>query len=68
MFYCLSDIVRQLFVGEIYGRFSVSQQADQLLTPVLVKRRQPAIVLFQRLAPLRHGLRRHQIGDRFCRS
>ena len=59
------DLRRQILIGKIDRRLEMRQKAQQARTPAAVERAKPPIELPQRLPPLRLGLGRDQIGDRF---
>ena len=58
------DVCRQVFLGKIDPRFGMGQNVDQICAPPFEPRRQPAIELGQRLAPLRIGPGIDQVGNR----
>ena len=58
------DLGRQVLVGKIDRRLEMRQQSQQTRAPAAVERAKIAVELAQRLAPLRLGLGRDEIGDR----
>ena len=60
-------VAGQVLVGEIERRLGEGERAHQPFAPAFAERAERAVELAQRLARLRGGLRRHQVGQPFGR-